>query len=85
MKNCEKDQLKIANEFLKIEKTAASQAYFSFTNMGSNMYHFSATAIFFFDCFQHPVVISETSIIVSQSQHSSILDSELTILRGLLT
>ena len=31
----------------KIEKGAASQTHFGFINIGSNMHHFSATAIFF--------------------------------------
>ena len=39
--------LKNLNKLSKTEKTTASQAHFGFTNMGPNMNHFSATAIYF--------------------------------------
>ena len=38
-------QLKNVNKYLKIEKTANSQTYFDFANIGSEMHSFRGTAI----------------------------------------
>ena len=41
-------QLKIVNKFKEFEKTIASQTYFGFTNIGSNIHHFSSVYFWWF-------------------------------------